>query len=597
MFDIYIHDIKDFIFKSLEQIDNTKVIVYIIYFFIYFLLYYIITVPKLMNDIQNNQLFTKIDELSKKKWFIIFIGIIDVLLIISLIVLLYKYIKNRNKVTEQQKLYIVTIPIAIIAFILYFNVLIFHKLFDKIYNSPIVQYIYIILSIIFYGLFFSLFMFNIDNIYNVEFILSIEILLIFLGQYFIVSMTNLHKIYYQLKSNDFSELTINCFNNNVLERYSTDNNSSESAYSAYPSNYLKFNNGIPVSFLNKYTNDYQDLVLADFYYPGSYYSYLVDSPLNGTPSLNALKIGLTKFKTRIIHLDIFSDSINQYDTNANLIIRPENLKDGASPLKLEDCFNMINNWAWINDDPNKMSYPLFIYFKIHFDIANENLCLKLYNLLLKYFSKYLIDKKYGYSGRNNMIPVSMAKMKDSLNKIIIVCDTYPTKTILDELINASTNDLSNNFNIKLYKASYITYDKVGISQDNDKTNLINNSKTDLSFYYTMPDELKKNNSQPKAGMYNPSFQDCAQYGIQGTLMYIFLPDENLNKWVTFFKNKNNFDPVLKDEILRLVNQPIPVITQQDPIIGLQKPQKYCLIPGMMATNKSNLSATNSNNTC
>ena len=118
MFDIYIHDIKDFIFKSLEQIDNAKVIVYIIYFFIYFLLYYIITVPKLMNDIQNNQLFTKIDELSKKKWFIIFIGIIDVLLIISLIVLLYKYIKNRNKVTEQQKLYIVTIPIAIIAFIL-----------------------------------------------------------------------------------------------------------------------------------------------------------------------------------------------------------------------------------------------------------------------------------------------------------------------------------------------------------------------------------------------------------------------------------------------------------------------------------------------
>jgi hypothetical protein len=382
-----------------------------------------------------------------------------------------------------------------------------------------------------------------------------------------------------------------------LERYSTDNNSPGSAYSSYPSNYLKFINGIPISFLNKNTNDYQDLVLADFYYPGSYYSYLVDSPLNGTPNLNALKIGLTKFKTRIIHLDIFSDSTNPYDTNANLIIRPENLKNGASPLKLEDCFNVINSWAWINDDPSKMSYPLFIYFKIHFDIANNSLCLKLYNLLLKYFSKYLIDKKYGYSGRNNMVPVSMAKIKDSLNKIVIISDVYPTKTILDELINGSTNDLSNNFNIKLYKASYVTYDKVGISQDNDKTNLINTSKTDLSFYYTMPDELKKNNNQPKAGMYNPSFQDCAQYGIQGTLMYIFVPDENLNKWVTFFKNKNNFDPVLKDEILRLVNQPTPVITKQDPIIGLQKPQKYCLIPGMIDTNKSNLSTTNSNNTC
>ena len=80
-------------------------------------------------------------------------------------------------------------------------------------------------------------------------------------------------------------------------------------------------------------------------------------------------------------------------------------------------------------------------------------------------------------------------------------------------------------------------------------------------------------------------------------MYIFLPDENLNNWVSFFKNKNNFDPVLKDELLRLVDNQTPIIKEQDPMIGLQKPQKYCLIPGMMATNKSNLSTKNVNISC
>ena len=98
------------------------------------------------------------------------------------------------------------------------------------------------------------------------------------------------------------------------------------------------------------------------------------------------------------------------------------------------------------------------------------------DLLLKHFSKYFVDKKHGYSGRNNMLPVSSAKMKHCLNKIIFITDKYPTKTILDEIISASTNNLSSNFNMELYKSSYITYEKVGMSQDNDKTSLINNSK-------------------------------------------------------------------------------------------------------------------------
>jgi hypothetical protein len=191
----------------------------------------------------------------------------------------------------------------------------------------------------------------------------------------------------------------------------------------------------------------------------------------------------------------------------------------------------------------------------------------------------------------------MAKIKECLGKIIIITNKYPTKTALDELINISTNKLDNNLNLKEYKESYVNFSKVGLSQDNDKTFLLNNTKTNMLFYYTIPNKKYKNNNQPKAGLYNPSFQDCAQYGIQGTLMYLFAPDDNLNKWYSFFKNKNNFDPVLKDELLRSIITIKNDHNQQNPVVGLQKPQKYCLIPGLMSTEKSNLSGGFANSSC
>jgi hypothetical protein len=79
-------------------------------------------------------------------------------------------------------------------------------------------------------------------------------------------------------------------------------------------------------------------------------------------------------------------------------------------------------------------------------------------------------------------------------------------------------------------------------------------------------------------------------------MYLFIPDDNLNKWYMFFKNTNDMNPVLKDESLRLVIQKQKEIVQQNPILGFQKTQKYCLGAGM-TTNKSNISANLTNTSC
>jgi hypothetical protein len=188
-------------------------------------------------------------------------------------------------------------------------------------------------------------------------------------------------------------------------------------------------------------------------------------------------------------------------------------------------------------------------------------------------------------------------MQECLGKIIIITNRYPTKCALDELINTSTNLLNKQFNLVEYKSDYVKFNKLGISQDYNKTTLINDCSKNITFCYTNPNEEYQNNEQVKSGLFNPNFQDCAQYGIQGTLMYLFIPDQNLQNWNLFFKTKNNLNPVLKDESLRFTIKNKNEIIPQNPVIGLQTPQKYCVIPGMITTYKSNISANSSNNSC
>lgn len=580
----YIIEAKEYLLKILKYCTDNKLKIYLPFFIFYLLFYYLITIPETISQIKSEYLDYFI-----KNYFIILIIIVFILNIIYIFITVI-IIRKYSFVNE---FIAIMVPIVLSGIILFLDVFIFSKylkiLLDYKIVFSIIKYIFIIFSYIFFILFFSLFIYDIKNEFNIEFFISLEIIMIILFVNFIRSNINLGVIYFLLKNNDYSLLSIECFKQNNNNPNQIGNINSE-----YGDTYLKTIGNIPIAFYNNILDNYQDLVLADFYYPGSYYSYLSDSPLNGTPSLEALKIVITKFKCRLIHLDIFSSNdVDDYDPNALPIVKCKNMKNGATPLNFEDTLAVINKWGW----DGEISYPLFLYLNFNFKEDNTSMYEKIYNSLLKFFSKYFIDKKYSFSGRNHTFPISMAKIKECLGKIIIITNNYPTKSILDELINGSSNELNNSFQIIKYKEDYVKFNGVGLSQDNDKTSLVNNSKTNISFYYTEPNDSYKNNNQPKAGLFNPSFQDCAQYGIQGTLMYVFTPDDNLNKWNLFFKNKNNLDPVLKDQLLRSVSQRDNIINQQNPTIGLRKPQKYCLIPDLMSTEKSNLSTGSVNGSC
>jgi hypothetical protein len=586
----------------LDKTEKYKLNVYVYAFLLYFFLYFLITIPQISKDSEHNILFDVANKFSNNK--IVIISILIVILCVLITFSIY-FVKKIDKFSISIQIYIILGALTVLFIYMCITILTFYKSLTNISSSIITKYIFYGYSYILYFIMISLFFYNIEKKINIEFIISVLMIVLFFAFYYIFNYTSLKKVYYQLQKYDYSTLAINCFvNRNKNERFINQDNKEQSANEStqlkeiaakYGDSYLKTDGNIPISFYNSISKTYQDLILADFYYPGSYYSYLADTPLNGTPSLNALKLTLTQFKARILHLDIYSDLQDNHDINAKPVVRCKNMNPNGVPLKLMDCLSTIKKYGWMQSQQNK-SYPIFLYLKFEFD-ESEAMYIKIYNLLMETFSKNLIDKKYSFSGRNGTFSFSKAKIKDCLNKIIILTNKYPTKTILDEIINGCSNDLSHDFNMRLYKETYSNYDKLGISQDYNKNDLINQSKLFTTFFYSEPNPIYKNNNQAKAGLFNPSFQDCAQYGIQSSLMYLFLPDDNLNKWYQFFKNKNNFDPVLKDEILRFIETPPFEPVKQNPILGLQKPQKYCLIPGLMETNKSNLSDKSTNNSC
>jgi hypothetical protein len=595
---------KEKFIHFLDKTEKYKLNIYIYTFLIYFFLYFLITIPQISKDAEHNILFDVANKFSNNK--IVIISIFIVILCVLITFSIY-FVKKIDKFSITAQIYIILGSLTVLFIYMCINILTFYKSLINISSSIITKYIFYVYSFILYFIMISLFFYNIEKKINMEFIVSVLMIVLFFVFYYIFNYTSLKKVYFQLQNYDYSTLSINCFVNGTQnERYVNQNNQYQSNTSEksiqlkeiaakYGDSYLKTDGNIPISFYNNKSKTYQDLILADFYYPGSYYSYLADTPLNGTPSLNALKLTLTQFKARILHLDIYSDLIDNHDSNANPVVRCKNMNSNGVPLKLMDCLSIIKKYGWMESQQNK-SYPIFLYLNFEFD-ESEAMYIKIYNLLMNTFSKNLIDKKYSFSGRNGTFSFSKAKIKECFNKIIILTNRYPTKTVLDEIINGCSNDLNHDFNMKLYKETYSNYDKLGISQDYNKNDLINQSKLFTTFFYSEPNALYKNNNQAKAGLFNPSFQDCAQYGIQSSLMYLFLPDDNLNKWYHFFKNKNNFDPVLKDEVLRFIESPPFEPVKQNPVLGLQKPQKYCVIPGLIETNKSNLSGQSTNNSC
>ena len=559
---------------------NNKIIIYPLLFIILFFFYSARYYTNLF------QIHKKVENIANYPNIIYIVNSISFLLVIFY---LYYFYKKENEEIKHPTI-VILLAILFIFFVTMFNNIYYKKdISSVIVNNKYINDFYKYYQIFIFGVLGYGFYQNILNEGNIftsaEFVISIFIMLIYTILNANMALSNYFYIMDTITNSDLSLMSEECFKIDHTQ------DGKESVYlleikKKYGDNYLKMNIGnVPIQYYNKKAKQYMDLTLSDFYYPGSYYTYISQSPYNGVPSFDAIKNALVKFRCRFIHLDIYNDGKRP-------IIRPPILRANSSGLEILKTFELISKYGWLDGEN---SYPLYLY--LNFNEADTECYNKVFKIFMKVFSKYLVDKKYGYAGRNGKFPISQATISETLGKIILVTNEYPTSSLFDEIINCSSNKLDQYFNINIYKNSYITYEKVGLSVDNNKNTLTGDTASNIYFYRTIPEKVDNVLNEEKGGVFNPSFQDCAQYGIQGTLMYLFMPDDNLNKWFLYFKNKNNMRPILKDETLRLTKPPAKEIIKQNPIYGFQKPQKYCLIPGFMETTKSNVTGDLTNNTC
>ncbi len=318
---------------------------------------------------------------------------------------------------------------------------------------------------------------------------------------------------------------------------------------------LKISNGIPIQFYNNNIARYDNLCIRDFYYMGSYFSYLANSPENGIPDLDALRGVIRDFKCRIVHLDIYSSLPNNVTgTLAEPIVRSEVLAKGREALKLADCLEVIRKEAWADGEN---SLPLFLYLAFH--VGDQRVIYqKTYQLIDQYLGKYLVDKKYGFNERQHTFKVAAMPIAEGLGKCVLLTNIYPTYTILDEVINcnAGGGDLYSSIQMKEYKREYMTYDKQGLLVDSTKNQLIDFNRSGMSFYYTLPNPAYDQNAkmQSKAGIFNPRFGEVAKYGAQSALMNVYVPDLEMERCFNFFQV--NPQPVLKRPFLRYIRKTV-----------------------------------------
>ena len=579
-------NIITFIVSISHKLNNNNVMFYMIYFFIYFFIYFAITSRYI-----NNSYVELINKYSKYTVFkIIFYGFISISILCWLVYFGLSFSDTKNKFKQ---MILITSGITIMFMLFNFAQIFLIKITNKI---PVIVIIiifvwFLLYNIVFFIFYITMFIINLHEDYNIEVCVAFILLYLFDNFNYNNNNNNKKNTYQTLNDNDFNYQMMKCFVRSPTENYESQNSINNLPYienllSTKGNDYLEFDYNIPIKFKNPETGAMQDLTLADFYYPGSYKSYLGNTPLNGSPDIIALEKALSDYKARIVTLDIYSDIDNEFSEKANPVVtvNPENLKEGSSPLSLEECFKTINNYAWLPNNKNEIAYPFFLILEFHFDDNNDMFYEKIRNLIMKYFRKYLMSNKYDFNGHNGNNHINKAPIKECLGRLILITNKYPVGP-LNELVNCSIgkeapNNTNNAINLNEYTKSMVYYENSGLSQSESITKLTNECRTTINFYYSVPNIDYENKGQEKAGLYNPKFQDVAQYGVQSTLMYLYLPDMNLNKWYSYFLKKSNFDPVLKDETLRNILIPNKDMKPQNQTAGIgASPENISIMPG------------------
>lgn len=331
----------------------------------------------------------------------------------------------------------------------------------------------------------------------------------------------------------------------------------------YPSNKDLMFDKIPTQYYNKYYRKNMDLLLCDFYIAGSYKSYIPCGYTNDIQSVSAIKMAL-QLGARILTFDLYSQGEGL--SKPEVVCRVESPMGGDwnVAIPFEDLCKTVMTYGWNNG----IDYPLILYFNVHFD--DQYLYQQMARTKLNVFSERLANKKYGFK----RFPIGQIPIKELLGTVLIITSKYPTNGMLNELTNEAISEEHQTTQMLEYTKANMEYGGLSATVSNGKQ-MIENNKYNLTFVYHEPEQNYGNIIQYKSDIENYDFQDAFNYGCQSTLMYYGLDDDNMKKYLQFFRNCSF---VIKPDKLRYIPQPKPKVKKQDE--RLSYAPKTSIYPGM-----------------
>lgn len=296
--------------------------------------------------------------------------------------------------------------------------------------------------------------------------------------------------------------------------------------------------------------------LIDYYVMGSFNSCCTGDVINGYVSLEALK-QVIGYGVRLLDFEIyFKDGKVVVAAGRNNIY----MKDTYNELEINSVLEAVRRYALRGTAGNfNMSDPLILNFRIITE--NKNVYHVLEKAIMKNFSDYLADRKFGKEGRRQNTDIFTTNFKNIRGKVIILVDD-PTENYRDvpdfyELVNGTT---------KRYVRKYTDY-----QMKNEKSNETYISETKNNFVISTPDVMEQRNS---------SYQVHHNLGAQGVLMNFGggYNDENLKGYIRKFSMSQKAF-LLKPKHLQRSRGAIDVPVQQDPELSFAMQQAETTIQG------------------
>lgn len=366
---------------------------------------------------------------------------------------------------------------------------------------------------------------------------------------------------------------------------------------SYPDFYAKFGS-FPTQYLNTLYIDennkngkIMDLSLRDFYIASAFRPYQIAGQTYDICSYKAIKTVIEK-GARFHFLDIWaSNPTNPFDETAYPIVRNKTLMPGKSgqALLFDKVCKIYKKHSWIGT-----KYPLILYLNLQYTVQNNIFVQnKIAEILWKYFQGKFVGAKYSFS-RNNIGDISI---RDAMNNIIILTNTYPKQGHLQELTNGIiSEDIQNSGRLVVYDEGNVRFGGIRVISP-DMKSIIEFNKTHLGI--VIPGDVKN-----LSNIYNPGsdliqipihidkskkvcdrtddketygFKDKSpfNYGFNFVCINYQKPGKERDEYVEFFKKSSL---VLKCDNLRYIPGPKPVVNKQN-IKASYEPRKMDFMGG------------------